>query len=200
VQVLIAGGTGTGKSSLADALCCRYRLAGLVNTGDIREALRAVATPTAHPELFPSADAATEGGGQTGPAVHYRQQAAVVVRAVGTVLERLAAPRTLSGAEGMHLLPPILDYVDVNTTHVILFRQPDKATHQSRLISRGEQEGRRPWSKYAEQFDAIRTIGTYIEQSWQSVSSVNVHVVDSVSEGLSALSSLDEQFRRDPEN
>jgi len=181
VQVLIAGGTGTGKSSLASALWRGYRISGLVNTGDVREAIRAVADPTSNPELF------QDGASSLPAVVRYQQQATTVLRATGSVLRRLASPNTLSGAEGMHLLPEVLDGVDPESTQVIVIRQPDRATHESRLTERGGSEGRRQWAKYAELFDGIREIGDYIEQSWTAAPNPNVHLVGSVNEGLAAL-------------
>jgi len=190
VQVLIAGGTGTGKSSLASARWRRYRITGLVNTGDIREAIRTVADPTSHPELF-------QDGVSSLPAVlRYQQQARTVLRATGSALRRLASPTTLSGAEGMHLLPLVLAEVDPESTQVIVLRQPDRATHESRLMERGERDGRRQWAKYVGLFDGIREIGDYIEESWAAASHLNVHLVGSVDEGLEALEPAVRAFRQ----
>jgi 2-phosphoglycerate kinase len=190
VQILIAGGTGTGKSSLASALWCDYQVAGLLNTGDVREAIRAVTDPTTHPELFETGESGLSAVDS------YQQQASTVLRATGQALRRLASPATLSGAEGMHLLPPLLADLDLAATHVIVMRQPDRTIHESRLLDRGEREGRRRWAKYAEIFDGIRAIGDYIEESWASVVDVNVHFVTSVDEGLAALVPVAGAFHR----
>jgi 2-phosphoglycerate kinase len=190
VQVLIAGGTGTGKSVLAAELWRSYRVSGIVNTGDIREAIRAVTDATSHPELF---DDTANGESAVD---RYRQQASTIVRATGSVLRRLASPMTLSGAEGMHLLPPVLTNLDPDATFVVVLRQPDRTTHEARLIERAEREGRREWTKYAAMFDGIRAIGEEIERTWAAVSAGNVHLVASVDEGLATIKAAAAAFQR----
>jgi 2-phosphoglycerate kinase len=190
VQILIAGGTCTGKSSLASALWCEYQVSGLVNTGDVREAIRAVTDPVSHPELFEA------GASGLSAVASYQQQASTVLRATGQALRRLASPATLSGAEGMHLLPAVLEHVDPPAVRVVVLRQPDRATHEAWLVARGEREGRRQWSKYAEIFNGIREIGDYIEESWAAETDVDVQFVNSLADGLAALAPAAASFRR----
>lgn len=165
--VLIGGGTGSGKSTIATQLAHRLGITRLIGTDSIRQVLRAFFSdefmPAVHYSSFDAVDAVRirEPGDPT--TVGFIRQTESVAVGVNAIAERSVEERTPMVIEGVHLLPGVLSPGIAEravVAHVMLaVREPE--LHESHFHVRAYAT-QRPQQRYLEAFDRIRKLQDYL--------------------------------------
>jgi 2-phosphoglycerate kinase len=149
--VLIGGGTGVGKSTVAEQLAHQLGITHVSSTDFIRQVLRAVVPDAIAPELGRSSFELEHG--------EFERQAAEVLVGVRATIERAARERTALIVEGIHLDPELLDVGslgNVTVVHVVL-AVADEDAHAHRFELRAAASAR-PAERYEESLDSIRRL------------------------------------------
>jgi len=183
--VLIAGATGLGKSSLARVLRDHFSVASVLSTSDVREALRSLADPVDHAELF--ASTYKPDGVDEDLLCYFERQSWLVMRAVSAVVRRSGRGVSISIVEGTHVTPSLLEMVEEDSVRVAVLLQPSASEHQRLLVERGLRDAEKPWVRYEESFRNIRAIGTHIERTWRAVDTVPVQFIRHLNDGAPML-------------
>lgn len=170
VVVFLGGATGTGKSTLAVDLAPLLRIYRVNSTDTIREVMRLGTTPAMLPSLHRSTFeldddgigmTLRQGDGSPGDlARSFDEQAVRVCVGVRAVVERAIAENTSIVVEGVHLLPPLVPFADLEGAAyqvAILLLTSDEEVHRSHLLARARRSGRRA-ERYLERFGAIRQL------------------------------------------
>jgi 2,3-bisphosphoglycerate-independent phosphoglycerate mutase len=174
--IYIGGASGTGKSTLALELAPLLRIYRLNATDTIRQVMRMVFTPSILPALhsstFESAPIHTLSGfpdefdAELRLTDTYEEQARRVCVGVRAVVERAIAENMSIVVEGVHLLPGLVPFPDLEgSAHQIplILGTLDEEAHRARFIARSR-SGRRGADRYLENFAAIRSIQDYLLQ------------------------------------
>ena len=163
--MLIGGGTGAGKSTVASRLARELGITRVSSTDVIREVMRSVVPETIAPELARSSfelDNHPSPNGATAHAELERQVQQVLV-GVRAEIERTAREGTSLIVEGIHLFPGLVDIrggSDSVAVHVIL-----TVDERDDLVDRFEVRGatsERPATRYEEGLDAIRELQAHL--------------------------------------
>ena len=161
----IGGGAGTGKSTLALDLAPQLRIYRINATDTVRQVMRMVFSPAILPALHVSsyetpADSASEfatAGGNTQVAT-LEEQATRVCVGVRAVVERAIAENLSLVVEGVHLLPGLVPFTDLDGEAYQFFTvlsTPDEEVHRSHFLARESFAGRRP-NRQLDHFRVIR--------------------------------------------
>lgn len=183
--VLIGGGTGVGKSTIATQLAARLGIVRVVSTDAIREVMKSVVSQDFLPALYRSSFAASaqpataaqlaaSGPAAFGPAAGrgvldgFLEQATVVAAGVRALLQRAIVEGTPMIIEGAHLVPGLID-CDVLANRAVLVQVgvvvDREEVHRSHLASRGRAARQRPTARYLAHFDSIRIIQRSIAEA-----------------------------------
>jgi 2,3-bisphosphoglycerate-independent phosphoglycerate mutase len=173
----LAGATGTGKSSLAVELAPLLRIYQINATDTIRQVMRMVFSPAILPGLHRSSfDGPAEGSGieptsataeppAPSPVLRaFEEQAVRVCVGVRAVVERAMAENMSVVLEGVHLMPPLVPFADLEGGAfqvMIMLSTVDEEIHRSRFLRRGAMSGRQA-AHYLEHLDQIREIQDYL--------------------------------------
>ena len=177
VVFYLAGASGTGKSTLALELAPLLRIFRINATDTIRQVMRMVFSSAILPALHRSSfelDAddlvrdEAEGRERDERRVvdAFEEQALRVLVGVRGVVERSVAENTSLLVEGVHLVPPLIPFLDLEGSAyqvTLLLAILDEEVHRSRFLLRGPQGGRRA-ERYLRGFPAIRSIQEYLLQ------------------------------------
>jgi len=167
ILILLAGATGTGKSSLALELGVRLGVPLVVSTDMIREAMRTVLSPDLVPGLH---DHSFRGMIQGGSSLSdprervlagFHQQSAQVTVGVRGVIRRAMREGTHIIIEGTHLQPPFEQYMPPGAQAVhagVMLAVPSKREHRARFPARAARQKLRDASAYLEAFQSVRWI------------------------------------------
>jgi 2,3-bisphosphoglycerate-independent phosphoglycerate mutase len=174
--IYIAGASGTGKSTLALELAPLLRIYRLNATDTIRQVMRMVFTPSILPALHSSSfeaapvhrlpGSASNADGEPWLIDSYEEQARRVCVGVRAVVERAIAENMSIVVEGVHLLPGLVPFPDLEgSAHQIplVLGTLDEEAHRARFIARSR-AGRRHADRYLENFTAIRSIQEHVLQ------------------------------------
>jgi 2,3-bisphosphoglycerate-independent phosphoglycerate mutase len=174
--IYIAGASGTGKSTLALELAPLLRIYRLNATDTIRQVMRMVFTPSILPALHSSSfeaaplhrppGSASDSDGEPLLIGSYEEQARRVCVGVRAVVERAIAENMSIVVEGVHLLPGLVPFPDLEgSAHQIplVLGTLDEEAHRARFIARSR-AGRRHAGRYLENFTAIRSIQEHLLQ------------------------------------
>lgn len=171
VIVLIGGATGVGKSTVATMLSARLGITRQVSTDVIREVMRSLFAPDLIPALYNSSFSAFEQLRIPLPkttdkvVVGFLEQAAMVWVGIRALIERAIIEKTNFIVEGAHLVPGVVHpryFRDAFVVHMILAVH-DRQQHMSHFrVREVETEGARPFQRYVENLDNIRSIQDYI--------------------------------------
>jgi 2-phosphoglycerate kinase len=156
--VLIGGGTGVGKSTVAGELARDLGITRVSSTDFIREILRSVVPETIAPELSRSSFELDQSSSPTAH-VEFERQAQQVLVGVRAEVERAAREGTSLILEGIHLLPGLVDLGAASgsvVVHVVL-SLADQDALVKRLERRAERS-ERPAERYEDGLDAIREL------------------------------------------
>jgi 2,3-bisphosphoglycerate-independent phosphoglycerate mutase len=179
--IYLAGATGTGKSTLALDLAPLLRIYRINATDTIRQVMRMVFSPAILPALhhssftLPRDEAATfryraDGRGPSPEVLEERllaefeEQATRVCVGVRAVVERAIVENMSVLVEGVHLLPPVVPFPDLEGSAYqipVVLTTRDEELHRSRFVGRGKKESRRG-ERYLDHFQAIRRLQDHL--------------------------------------
>lgn len=172
IIMLIGGTAGSGKSTVAQQVATRLGITRVSSTDVVRQVMRAFFSPALMPVLHHSSfdvpvgsPALPEDGRHDLALLGYVEQARQVCVGVNAILERSERERVSTLIEGVHLVPGLVESVDVSRSAVIdtvVFIE-DEQTHRAHFTMRGMQtDGSRPVDHYLRSFDRIRQIQQYL--------------------------------------
>jgi 2-phosphoglycerate kinase len=172
IILLIGGTAGSGKSTVAQQVASRLGITRVTSTDLIRQTMRAFFSPKLMPVLHHSSFDVPIGGLDLPVALQedlgllgFLEQARQVCVGANAILERSERERVSVLIEGVHLVPGLLEPVDVSRTAVVeaVVHIDDERTHRSHFTMRGMQtDGSRAVDHYLANFDRIRQIQHYL--------------------------------------
>lgn len=172
----VGGATGTGKSTLALDLAPLLRIYQINATDTIRQVMRMVFSPAILPGLHrssfevprdwmvPEGTSRSESGSASEVLRAFEEQATRVCVGVRAVVERALAENMSVVIEGVHLVPPLVPFPDLEGAAyqvMLMLSTLDEETHRSRFLQRGGMSGRQA-SHYLEHLPAIREIQEHL--------------------------------------
>lgn len=170
--VLIGGGTGVGKSTIATQLAARLGIVRIISTDAIREVMKGVVSREFMPTLYRSSFDTGEVVRPKSPSaddpvlVGYRDQVAAVVVGVRALIERSINEGTDVIIEGAHLAPGFLDLdrfkASACIVHVVI-QVEDEDLHRAHFSMRAVETRGRPVERYLAHFVNIRKIQKHIK-------------------------------------
>ena len=171
--ILIGGGTGVGKSTIATQLASRLGITRVVSTDAVREVLRSAFTKEMFPTLYASSFEADIEVRQPIPhsgdrlIIGFREQAAAVAVGAQALIDRAIAEGTDMILEGAHLVPGFLEKVESDKAVIVplLVTIDDEELHRSHFYRRGRDSNLRGQERYLNAFKKIRRIQKYMISS-----------------------------------
>ncbi|MHB1342261.1 MAG: 2-phosphoglycerate kinase [Coriobacteriia bacterium] len=170
--ILIGGTTGVGKSTIATEIAHRLGITRIVSTDSIREVMRGIFAKELMPAIYESSFNAWRGlrvpvpHGANPVIVGFREQTAVVITGIRSLIERAALEGESLVVEGVHVVPGYIEPSQFKNASVVqlLVAVDDEEAHRSHFYIREIQtDGTRPFEKYRANFGNIRLLGRYIE-------------------------------------
>jgi len=162
--VLIGGGTGTGKSSVATELAYRLGITRVTSTDFIRQTMRAFFSkefmPSIHYSSFEAGEAVRPPDDESDPRLlGFLEQTRNVLVGVRAVVERALQEGFSMVLEGVHLVPGMLPAIPgAVVVHFVLAidSEEEHATHF--FVRDFASDGLRPVDRYLEALPDIRVI------------------------------------------
>ena len=172
IILLVGGGTGTGKSSVATDVAYRLGITRVTSTDFVRQTMRAFFSrefmPAIHYSSFEAGRATAEDGEEhddMGTAVvdGFLEQTRDVLVGVAASIDRALQEGWSMVLEGVHLVPGMLPPIENALVVQCVLAINDTEAHASHFwIRDNDSEGMRPYEKYLECFDDIRLVQEYI--------------------------------------
>ena len=171
--ILIGGGTGVGKSTIASHLAARLGITRVISTDAVREVLRSAFTAEMFPTLYASSFEADKAVRQPIPhsgdrlIIGFREQAAAVAVGARALIDRALAEGTDLIMDGAHLVPGFLEGIESDKAVIVslLVVVDDEDLHRSHFFFRSRDAGRRPGDRYLNNFKKIRRLQKYMMSS-----------------------------------
>lgn len=171
--ILIGGGTGVGKSTIATQLASRLGITRVVSTDAVREVLRSALTEEMFPTLYSSSFESDTAVRQPIPhsgdrlIIGFREQAAAVAVGAQALIDRAIEEGTDIILEGAHLVPGFLSRAESDRAVVVplLVTVDDEELHRSHFYMRTRETRNRPADRYLANFRKIRRIQRYMVSS-----------------------------------
>jgi len=166
IVVMIGGGTGSGKSSVATEVAHRLGITRVTSTDVIRHTMRAFFSdefmPTIHYSSFEAGRAARED--DENPVLSgFLDQTRNVLVGMGAVIERALSERWSMVLEGVHLVPGLLPPIEGALTIHCILQIADREAHAAHFwIRDATSVGLRPVQRYLDALDDIRLIQSAI--------------------------------------
>jgi 2-phosphoglycerate kinase len=166
IVLMIGGGTGSGKSSVATEVAHRLGITRVISTDVVRHTMRAFFSeqfmPTIHHSSFEAGRAAREE--DDSPVLSgFIDQARNVLVGMGAVIERALSERWSMVLEGVHLVPGLVPPIEgALTVHCVLQIENREAHAAHFWIRDATSVGLRPVQRYLDALDDIRSIQTAI--------------------------------------
>lgn len=170
--ILIGGTTGVGKSTVATEIAHRLGITRIISTDSIREVMRGIFARDLMPAIYESSYNAWRGlrvpvpHGANPVIVGFREQTAVVLTAIRSLIDRAVLEGESIVVEGVHVVPGYIEPSQFQNASVVslLITVDDEDSHKSHFYIREVQtDGTRPFEKYRANFGNIRLLGSYIE-------------------------------------
>src|SRR5213079_1652226 len=157
IVVLIGGGTGTGKSTVATELAYRLGITRVTSTDFIRQTMRAFFSPEFMPAIHHSS---FEGE----PLISsFEEQSRNVLVGVRASVERALEEGWSMVLEGVHLVPGMLPGIDGALVVQCVLAIDDEEEHSTHFMVRDAGlDGLRPHLKYIDRLDDIRRVQDHI--------------------------------------
>jgi 2,3-bisphosphoglycerate-independent phosphoglycerate mutase len=175
--IYLGGASGVGKSSLSLELAPLLRIYRINSTDTIRQMMRMVFSPQILPALHTSSfEAAStldavedrfelrDKDAEQRLITGFEEQAMRVCVGVRAVVERAVAENMSILVEGVHLVPPLVPFQDLEGAAYqvpLILATSDAEAHRARFLSR-DRLGPRRSERYLENFPAIRVIHEFI--------------------------------------
>jgi 2-phosphoglycerate kinase len=168
VFILLGGGSGVGKTTLATEVGRRLGIDRIVGTDTVREIMRGILSPELVPTLHESTYNAMDRLKTpyiTDKLIYaFSQQVSLVNKGIGSVIDRGIKEGLDMIVDGVHIVPGYLESVlseipDYMFQYVI--DVPDPETHRRHFYSR-EKDSLRDPERYLDNFDRINRIHEYI--------------------------------------
>jgi 2-phosphoglycerate kinase len=166
IVVMIGGGTGSGKSSVATEVAHRLGITRVTSTDVIRHTMRAFFSeqfmPTIHYSSFEAGRAARED--DESPVLSgFLDQTRNVLVGMGAVIERALSERWSIVLEGVHLVPGLLPPIEGALTIHCVLQIAEREAHAAHFWIRDATSiGLRPVERYLDALDDIRLIQSAI--------------------------------------
>jgi 2-phosphoglycerate kinase len=163
--LLIGGGTGVGKSTVATQLAYSLGITRVSSTDLIRQVLRSVVPEAIAPELSRSSFELDRGRVRNRAKRYseFERQAQQVMVGVRATIERAAAEGMPLIIDGIHLLPELVDVDAVAGSlivHVVLSVE-DERDHWNRFADRAR-DSKRPAGRYQSSLQGIRDLQDHV--------------------------------------
>jgi 2-phosphoglycerate kinase len=170
IILLVGGGTGTGKSSVATDVAYRLGITRVTSTDFVRQTMRAFFSrefmPAIHYSSFEAGRAtAEEDDDDIAKAVvdGFLEQTRDVLVGVAASIDRALQEGWSMVLEGVHLVPGMLPPIENALVVQCVLAINDTEAHASHFwIRDSDSEGMRPYEKYLECFDDIRLVQEHI--------------------------------------
>ena len=163
--VLIGGGTGVGKSTVATQLAHTLGITRVSSTDFIRQVLRAAVPEGIAPELSRSSFELDQGLARDGGMRHaeFERQASQVLLGVRATIERAVREGMPLIVEGIHLIPGLveLDGVPDSVTVQVVLSVEEGDEHLHRFAVRARSSAR-PAGRYRDGLDSIRRLQEHV--------------------------------------
>lgn len=166
--LMICGGTGVGKSTLATMLAHRLGVTRVTATDMVRQVLRAFFSnqfmPSVHHSSF-NADHGMRMNTRTKDELisGFERQVEQVSVGINALIERAVIERTSLVIEGVHCVPGAIEglaQLDAVVVQVVV-KIEDEELHKSHFFARGETQ-RRAVERYLGAFGRIRRLQDYV--------------------------------------
>ena len=162
IVLMIGGGTGSGKSSVATEVAHRLGITRVISTDVIRHTMRAFFSeafmPTIHYSCF-DAERGWRGEGENPVLSGFLDQTRNVLVGMRAVIERALSERWSMVLEGVHLVPGLVPPIDgALTVHCVLQIENRDAHAAHFWIRDATSVGLRPVQRYLDALDDIRLI------------------------------------------
>ncbi len=166
IVVMIGGGTGCGKSTVATELAHRLGITRVTSTDVIRHTMRAFFSegfmPTIHYSSFEAGRAWPEED-ESPVLAGFLDQTRNVLVGMGAVIERALSERWSIVLEGVHLVPGLLPPIEGALTLHCVLQIEDREAHAAHFwIRDATSVGLRPVQRYLDALDDIRLIQSAI--------------------------------------
>jgi len=169
IILLVGGGTGTGKSSVATDVAYRLGITRVTSTDFVRQTMRAFFSrefmPAIHYSSFEAGRTMGQEEDDPGKAVvdGFLEQTRDVLVGVAASIDRALQEGWSMVLEGVHLVPGMLPPIENALVVQCVLAINDTEAHASHFwIRDNDSEGMRPYEKYLECFDDIRLVQEYI--------------------------------------
>ena len=168
VFILMGGGSGVGKTTLATEVGRRLGIERIVGTDTVREIMRGILSPELVPTLHESTYNAMDKLKTpyiTDKLIYaFSQQVSLVNKGIASVIDRGMKEGLDMIVDGVHIVPGYIDSV-LEKAPDYLFQYvidvPDQDTHRRHFYSR-EKDSLRDPERYLDNFDRIDRIHRYI--------------------------------------
>jgi len=162
--ILIGGGTGTGKSTVATEIAYRLGITRVTSTDFIRQTMRAFFShefmPAIHYSSFEAGDVVPLADDPL--IAGFLEQSRDVLVGVRASIERALQEGWSMVLEGVHLVPGLLPTVREGALlSACVLNIRDEAAHAQHFFSREGDGAERPMAKYLDRFDEIRRLQSY---------------------------------------
>ncbi|MEM6704868.1 MAG: 2,3-bisphosphoglycerate-independent phosphoglycerate mutase [Acidobacteriota bacterium] len=200
VVIYIGGTSGTGKSTLAFDLAPLLRIYRLHSTDSIRQVMRMIFSPAILPSLHHSsfeAEPDEKPGVESEEFGGFDEQSRRVGVGVRAVVERSIAENTSVIVEGVHLLPPLVPFPDLDGQAyqiMLMLETRDRGTHRSHFATR-TQAGARRAERYLAHFESIRALQDLLLERAEEDDIPTLDTTDREQTRLRALQIITEELR-----
>jgi 2-phosphoglycerate kinase len=162
IVLMIGGGTGSGKSSVATEVAHRLGITRVTSTDVVRHTMRAFFNerfmPTIHYSSF-EAGRAWRGEDDNPVLAGFFDQTRNVLVGMGAVIERALSEQWSIVLEGVHLVPGMLPPIENALTVHCVLQIEDREAHAAHFwIRDATSDGLRPVQRYLDALDDIRLI------------------------------------------
>ncbi|MEX2211480.1 MAG: hypothetical protein WD689_06925 [Gaiellaceae bacterium] len=177
VVVLVGGGTGTGKSTIATEVAHRLGITRVTSTDFIRQTLRGFFSrefmPSVHYSSFEAWEALPAAEREAGDALllGFIDQTRHVLVGVNAAIERAQQEGWSMVLEGVHLVPGMLrERIEKGLlVHVVMSIEPEEVHAQHFVMRDDVTGGTRPHDRYLDRIGDIRHIQDFIVEEARKV-------------------------------
>ena len=163
--VLIGGGTGTGKSSVATEIAYRLGITRVTSTDFIRQTMRAFFSkefmPSIHYSSFEAGEAVPTSEAEVGDPrlIGFFEQTRNVLVGVRAVIERALQEGFSMVLEGVHLVPGLLPPIEgALVVHCVLAIESEQEHALHFYVRDSGSDGLRPVQRYLDALPDIRVV------------------------------------------